>query len=583
MAIDFPDSPTINDTFTVLGRTWKWNGESWKVVGSAIRGINLKISDAPPSDPAPAEGDMWYESDTGRTFTYYDSVWVELGNTASITTFLLDADADTRVHVEESADDDTIRFDTAGVERLTITSAGHVLPSADVSYDLGSSSFRFRDLYLSGSSIDLGGLSITSDGTNLSLPPISNVSGDFIVDTDTLAVDSTNNRVGIGTSTPTVPLDVVGDVTAATPSGDNFLRITFRADDTELRSEVSSSSSLDGQFAQIVAQDPVTESNVELGIVGNPVNIGGGPTNITGGDFAVDDDTLFVDASTNRVGIGTTSPSQKLHVDGNTYVTSGELFVNAGGNVKMNRAGSTTNTDAGGLEFQIDGTTYNRIYHNNSSSLGMNGDLFVGGGELGLTGTGNYPNSINFYHPTSGSGFWHQSGPRLLEGNRISWYWNDGSTYTEAMSMYPSGHMVKPGQPAFYAYISGSNPTYGAGWTSLVHNATLFNVGGTYNTTTKRFTCPTAGRWLFIVTVNYYNSDAGSRFIVHMDLNGAGFSRVWDSNRYTTTTQDNSFTCAVIMNLAVGNYVYPSFNSADTSWNMSAGTLYNSFQGYFLG
>lgn len=40
------------------------------------------------------------------------------------------------------------------------------------------------------------------------------VSGDLTVDTNTLFVDSTNNRVGVGTVSPTAPLDVVGDVTA---------------------------------------------------------------------------------------------------------------------------------------------------------------------------------------------------------------------------------------------------------------------------------------------------------------------------------------------------------------------------------
>lgn len=42
------------------------------------------------------------------------------------------------------------------------------------------------------------------------------------------------------------------------------------------------------------------------------------------GDFTVDTNTLFVDASTNRVGIGTTSPnpSAKLDVRGNVYATS---------------------------------------------------------------------------------------------------------------------------------------------------------------------------------------------------------------------------------------------------------------------
>jgi len=45
-------------------------------------------------------------------------------NTATI---LKDADEDTSVQVEESADEDTIRFDTAGSERASITSAGTVV------------------------------------------------------------------------------------------------------------------------------------------------------------------------------------------------------------------------------------------------------------------------------------------------------------------------------------------------------------------------------------------------------------------------------------------------------------------------
>jgi hypothetical protein len=38
-----------------------------------------------------------------------------------------------------------------------------IIPDADVTYDLGSSDFRFRDLYLSGSTIDLGGAVISAN------------------------------------------------------------------------------------------------------------------------------------------------------------------------------------------------------------------------------------------------------------------------------------------------------------------------------------------------------------------------------------------------------------------------------------
>ena len=37
---------------------------------------DITVSDTPPSSPS--VGNLWYESDTGKTFVYYDSFWVEL-------------------------------------------------------------------------------------------------------------------------------------------------------------------------------------------------------------------------------------------------------------------------------------------------------------------------------------------------------------------------------------------------------------------------------------------------------------------------------------------------------------------------
>jgi hypothetical protein len=34
--IDFPDSPSLNDTFTVGGKTWKWDGSVWVSQGASI-------------------------------------------------------------------------------------------------------------------------------------------------------------------------------------------------------------------------------------------------------------------------------------------------------------------------------------------------------------------------------------------------------------------------------------------------------------------------------------------------------------------------------------------------------------------
>ena len=72
---------------------------------------------------------------------------------------------------------------------------GHHLPGANVTYDLGSPTQRFRSLYLSGNTIDIGGATISSGPTALTIthntgaqftlaatgtvPPASNASGSF--------------------------------------------------------------------------------------------------------------------------------------------------------------------------------------------------------------------------------------------------------------------------------------------------------------------------------------------------------------------------------------------------------------------
>ena len=59
--------------------------------------------------------------------------------------------------------------------------------------------------------------------------------GELVVDTTTLVVDSTNNRVGVGTATPSAALDVTGDVSIADKiihTGDTHTAIRFPAADT---------------------------------------------------------------------------------------------------------------------------------------------------------------------------------------------------------------------------------------------------------------------------------------------------------------------------------------------------------------
>ena len=38
MAINFPDSPSLNDEYTAGGRTWVWNGSSWDSLPTSAPG-----------------------------------------------------------------------------------------------------------------------------------------------------------------------------------------------------------------------------------------------------------------------------------------------------------------------------------------------------------------------------------------------------------------------------------------------------------------------------------------------------------------------------------------------------------------
>ena len=115
--IDFPDSPQVNDTFTVGERTWKWTGESWDVVATlelvgpqgeqgprGFQGIQgeqgatgeqgaqgdlgpqgdqgiqgekgrYTVSETEPENPE--IGDTWFRSSTAQMYLRYDGYWVE--------------------------------------------------------------------------------------------------------------------------------------------------------------------------------------------------------------------------------------------------------------------------------------------------------------------------------------------------------------------------------------------------------------------------------------------------------------------------------------------------------------------------
>lgn len=77
MAFDFPASPSEGQQYTPPGSaiTYVWNSPTWKSIGAT----RILMSDTAPANPA--VGTMWWESDTGNTYIWYQdadgSQWVQ--------------------------------------------------------------------------------------------------------------------------------------------------------------------------------------------------------------------------------------------------------------------------------------------------------------------------------------------------------------------------------------------------------------------------------------------------------------------------------------------------------------------------
>lgn len=118
MAIDFPNSPSNGQIYTVGGKTWIWGGTSWnaipyntsivshgsthgvgqvdaitiapsQVTGTAIIGgdVHLVTFCTSSTRPAsPTEGQVIYETDTNRYYGWNGTIWSGIGGGAAYQT-----------------------------------------------------------------------------------------------------------------------------------------------------------------------------------------------------------------------------------------------------------------------------------------------------------------------------------------------------------------------------------------------------------------------------------------------------------------------------------------------------------------
>ena len=77
MPINFPNTPSVGDEFSVGGNSWTWDGTAWNASVTTVYPGKFVASATPPQNQQ--EGQGWFDSNTGQFFIYYDNSWVEVG------------------------------------------------------------------------------------------------------------------------------------------------------------------------------------------------------------------------------------------------------------------------------------------------------------------------------------------------------------------------------------------------------------------------------------------------------------------------------------------------------------------------
>jgi len=116
------------------------------------------------------------------------TAYVDTGLNALSSNSITDADADTKIQVEESSDEDIIRFDTAGTERMTIGATGTVTITGDLTVNGTTTEISSTTITVDDKNIELGSVAspddTTADGGGITLKGASDKTWNWVNSTD---------------------------------------------------------------------------------------------------------------------------------------------------------------------------------------------------------------------------------------------------------------------------------------------------------------------------------------------------------------------------------------------------------------
>ena len=227
----------------------------------------------------------------------------------------------------------------------------HIIPNADDTFDLGSSTKQWRNVYVDGT---LEADAITVDGTSLSVITTENVQD--IVGAMVTSNTETNITVTYEDSDGTLDFVVPSTLSGVTELG---TLTTLQVDNININGNTITASSgalnLTPAGGSAIVLDGTI--NIDAGVVTGATSItstafvGGLTGNVTGNTSGTAA-TVTTAAQPNITSLGTltTLTVDDITINGSTISDGGDLTIDVGGNIVLD-------ADGGGVYFKDDGTT----------------------------------------------------------------------------------------------------------------------------------------------------------------------------------------------------------------------------------
>jgi len=181
--------------------------------GVTIQGSEGVVQSAtPPDDPTP--NSLWYNTDTGRLYVYYEDVWVDAapalaGPTGPTGPTGTGATGPTG---PASTGDITFTGNVIGSTNGNIVIDTALVPSGNATIDLGTIDNQWRSLYVSGQTVYLAGVPLSvSDGNTLSFGNTVVATSSNVVTTVTGNLTFSNTTIGTVNTDSDVNINVMFD------------------------------------------------------------------------------------------------------------------------------------------------------------------------------------------------------------------------------------------------------------------------------------------------------------------------------------------------------------------------------------